>query len=157
MRDTLAALDLRHPSWENVTFDGSAVALMHPTVTPQGQTVERVEEQAQDHRGDIERVHLSSPDRHELYVEVVRFRELSPNDEYERHKPHLEHRFGAGAVTPLAETAFNGRQAWVYAFSWDDGERSVLSLQVDGDTYRVIWNPRSDLNNQVVATLAVPD
>ena len=49
-------MDEGHPGWEKVTFVGSGVAFAYPTVTPQGQTVDRVDEQARDHRGDIERV-----------------------------------------------------------------------------------------------------
>jgi hypothetical protein len=143
--------------WEAVTFTGAAVGLRYPTVTPQGQTVERVEKQAQDHRGDIERVHQSSPDPFELYIEVVRFRDPSPQGEYERHKPHLEQRFGAGSVTQLTEKTDGQRKAWAYAFQWDEGERSVLSFQVAEDTYRVIWNPLSDLNSRVVGTFAIAD
>ena len=100
-------------------------------------------------------MHLNSPDKHELYVEVVRFRDLSPQEEYERHRPHLEQRFGAGSLTPLKETTFGEDPAWTYGFRWEDSERSVLSLEVDGDTYRILWNPRSDLNSQVVATVVV--
>jgi hypothetical protein len=141
--------------WQTVTFAGSEVAFSYPAVTPQGQTVERVVEQARDHRGDIERMHLSSPDKHELYVEVIRFRDLSAQEEYERHRSHLEQRLGEGSVTPLNETTFGERPAWTYGFRWDDGERSVLSLEVDGDTYRILWNPRSELNSKVVATMVV--
>jgi hypothetical protein len=41
------------------------------------------------------------------------------------------------------------------AFRWEDSERSVLSLEVDGDTYRILWNSRSELNSQVAATVVV--
>ena len=141
--------------WQTVAFAGSAVAFRYPEVTPQGQTVERVDEQAFDQRGDIERVPLSSPDNPELYVEDTHCREVSPQEEYERHGRYLEQRFGTDSVMPLDETTFGERPAWTYGFRWDDGERSVLSLEVDGDTYRILWNPHSDLNGQVVATVVV--
>ena len=140
--------------WESVAFAGSAVGFRYPAVTPQGQTVERVDETANDHRGDIERVHLSSPDKQELYVEGIRFRGLSPQDEHERHRAYLEQRFGAGSVTPLSETSHGEQPAWEYSFRWKDGERSVLLLELDGDTYRILWNPRSELNLRVVATVS---
>lgn len=127
----------------------------YPLVTPEGHPVERAEEQAVDHRGDIERVHLTSRDSRELYVEVVRFRELAPQDEYLQHRRYLDRRFGADAITPLTEMSLRERPAWTYGFRWDDEERSVLSLHVAGDTYRVIYDPRSGLNNQVLATLTV--
>ena len=143
--------------WERLWRPGFAVELRYPGVTPQGQTVERTEERADDHRGDLERVHVMSSDRHELYVELVRFRDLAPEDEYLNHRPFLEQRFGPGAVTELTQTTVGGVPAWSYGIHWKDGERSVLLLQIEDDTYRVIHDPRSPLNADVVATLRVVD
>ena len=141
-------------NWQRFEHPGFRVEFSYPTVTPQGRAVERTEERINDHRGDMERVHLTSPDSRELYVEVVRFRELSPQDEYRNHGRYLEQRFGADAVTPLTKTSVGQELAWAYGFRWDDGERSVLLFQVDRDTYRIIYDPRSALNAQVIATLA---
>ena len=146
---------MEREGWERYALAESAVAFSYPTVTPQGQTVEKVEERANDHRGDIERVHLSSPDRHELYFEVMRFRDLAPQDEYASHRSYLEQRFGADAVTPLTETKFRNRPAWAYEISWPDHERSVRMVQLDDDTFRVIWNPRSALNAEILETLSL--
>jgi hypothetical protein len=100
---------------------------------------------------------VTSPGSDELYVELIRFRDLAPEDEYLSHRPFLEQRFGPGAVTELTETTLRGLPAWSYGFRWEDGERSVLLLQVDDDTYRVIHDPRSPLNADVVATLRLLD
>jgi hypothetical protein len=143
--------------WQRFRRPGFRVEFSYPAVTPQGHGAERVEEQAVDHRGDIERVHISSREGGELYVEVVRFRELAPQDEYLRHRSYLERRVGADAVTELTETTLQGRPAWAYGFRWDEGERSVLSLQVASDTYRVIYDPRSELNAEVLATLTLTE
>jgi hypothetical protein len=143
--------------WQPFAHPGFKVELSYPAVTPQGHAVERAEERIQDHRGDIERVHLTSRESRELYVEVARFRELTPPDEYLSHKRYLEQRLGADSVTALTETSLRGRPAWAYAFRWDEGERSVLLLQVARDTYRILYDPRSQLNTQVVATLSVAE
>ena len=143
--------------WERFTRPGFSVEFGYPAVTPQGHAAERVEEQAVDHRGDIERVHISSRDGGELYVEILRFRDLAPQDEYLEHRAYLERRFGADAVTELTETSLVGRPAWFYGFRWDEGERSVLSLEVASDTYRIIYDPRSELNAEVLATLTVTE
>ena len=131
---------------------GFRVELDFPSVTPQGHAVEHVAvERPVGGRG----VHLTSPGSDELYVELVRFRDLAPEDEYLGHRPFLEQRFGPGAVTELTQTTLGGIPAWSYGIRWEHGERSVLLLQVDGDTYRVIHDPRSPLNADVVATLRV--
>jgi hypothetical protein len=141
--------------WRRLAQRGFGVDLRYPAVTPQGHDVERSEERANDHRGDLERVHLRSPASGEVYVEVVRFRGLTPEQEYSRHRPSLERRSGAGSVTALSETTVQGRPARAYAFRWDDGERAVLLVQVGDDTYRVIHDPRSPLNAEILATFAL--
>jgi hypothetical protein len=105
--------------------------------------VERAEERATDHRGDIDRVHLTSPGSGDLYFEAVRFRDLGPQDEYLSHTSYLQRRFGDDAVSELTETSLGERPAWAYALRWDEEERSILMLQVGPDTYRVIYDPRS--------------
>jgi hypothetical protein len=92
-----------------------------------------------------------------VYVELVRFPELAPEDEYRAHVSFLEKRFGPGAVTELARTTVRGLQAWSYGIRWEDAERVVLLLQVDGDTYRVIHDPRSPLNAEIVESLRLVD
>jgi hypothetical protein len=130
------------------------VTLDFPSVTPQGHAVEQVPvERPLGGRG----IHATSPGSAELYVELVRFQDLAPEDEYLSHKSFLEQRFGTGAVTELAQTTLQGLSAWSYGFRWEDGERSVLLLRVDDDTYRVIHDPRAPLNADVVATLRVLD
>ena len=148
---------LREWSW--LKHPGFRVQLSYPAITPQGCTVERTDERVEGHpvAGDFERVHLASRDSGELYVELVRFPDRSPQDEYRLHRPHLIERFGEDAVTALTETTFGEWSAWSYSFRWDEGERAVLLLSVSRDTYRVIYDPRSELNERVVRSLTVTE
>lgn len=145
--------------WERFRRPGFRVAFDFPAVTPLGHAVARAEERVQEHpvAGDFERVHLSAPDSGELYVEVTRFPDCTPADEYRVHQPYLVQRLGSDAVDNLAETALGHRTAWTYGFRWNEGERSVVLLQVGPDTYRVIYDPRSELNTRILATLTVSD
>jgi hypothetical protein len=141
------------PDWQRFTRPDFAIEFSYPAVTPERHTVERNDEPFREYA----RVHLSSPDAEELYLEVVRFHDLAPPDEYQHHRPYLEKRFGADSITPLTETTLRGRPAWAYAFRGDEAERSleraVLLVEIGGDTYRVIYDPRSALNAQVLATV----
>ncbi len=121
------AVELDSSDWQGFARPGFKVAFRYPAVTPQGHAVERTEEPFRDN----ERVHLSSPDRQELYLEVVRFHDLSPQDEYLHHKPYLEQQ----------QTL----------------ERLVFLLRVDRYTYRIIYDPRSALNTEIIATLTVAE
>lgn len=144
--------------WQRFTRPGWEVEFSYPAVTPEGHAVERAEEQAKDHRGDIDRVHLTSPESGELYFEAARFRDLTPQDEYLNHTRYLRQRFGEDAVTDLKETTLAGRPAWAYGLRKDEGEeRSMLMLQMGTDTYRFIYDPRSELNDQVLASVTVAE
>ena len=81
----------------------------------------------------------------------------SATTEFTNPTPYLEQRFGADSITALTETSLLERPAWAYAFRWDEGERSVLLLQVARDTYRIIYDPRSKLNTHVIATLTIAE
>jgi hypothetical protein len=139
--------------WQEFAHPEFPLRFRYPAVTPEGRVVERRDER----RGDIVRVHLTTPDKGELYFEVTRFPCIAPADEYAGHKPHLEKRFGAEAVSPLTETSFHGRPAWTYDFWWPEGERAAFLLPVGGDTYRIIYDPRSSLNTRVIDTVSVID
>jgi hypothetical protein len=146
-----------HEDWQRFSNPRLGVEFSYPDPTPTGHEVERKEQHVQDERGEMERVHLSSPASGELYVEVARFAEISPQEEYANHRPYLEQRFGEGAVTALTQTTLLERPAWTYRIRWAEGERSVLLLPLEGDTYRIIYDPRSELNEQVLATLAIAE
>jgi hypothetical protein len=123
--------------WQEFELPGFKLRFRYPSVTPLGHAVDRAEGQ----RGDAVRVHLASRDSQELYVEIVRFLNLEPRDEYASHRTYLERRFGGGSTTALTEARMGDLPAWTYAFRWDWGERSVLLFEVAGDTYRVIHDP----------------
>jgi hypothetical protein len=128
------------------------VRFSYPAVAPAGDTVVRKDD---DFRG-APRVHLTSSEG--LYLEVVRFTGLTPEDEYRDHRAYLEHRFGAGAVTALTARQIAGCPGWTYGFAWPGGERERLALlvQTAGALYRLISDPRAPLNHRVLATLEVP-
>jgi hypothetical protein len=156
---SLAAVELEATDWEQLMRPGFKVLISYPAVTPLGHTVERLEEHVEAHpvAGDFDRIHLSTPASGELYVELARFVDRTPADEYRLHQASLAQRFGADAVSALRQTTFGERRAWAYDFRWDEGERSVLLLEVGCDTYRVIHDPRSELNTRVLATITVSD
>jgi hypothetical protein len=135
-----------------LTFDDPRfeVRLRHPSVTPGGEPVERIESRP----GDALRVHIRSDSR-EAYVELTRYPPMPAEEEYGRHKPYLEERFGAGAVTPLTKTEVASWPAQTYAFAWPGGERTVLLLRTATATYRVIANSGSPLNHQIIDTIEV--
>ncbi len=154
----------RDADWVELVDPALGLRFRYPAVTPRGVHVDRVSE----HRADADGVHLRSGNG-EVYVEVVRFRGLAPDDEYARHRAALEQRFGPGAVTEPRAAELGGRPAVAYAFRWDQGdwdqgdwdqgrwdqgERSVLLVPVGNDTCRIIIDPRSTVNEEILASVA---
>ena len=140
-------------AWTRFSRFGFALEFSYPDPAPSGEAVERDEE---PFRG-YPRVHLSSPDRQELYVEVVRFHDLTPQEEYLRHRPHLVARFGAEGVAELSTSRLGEWPAHASGMRWeDDGramERSVRLVELSGVTYRIIFDPRSPVNERVLETM----
>jgi hypothetical protein len=128
------------------------LSFRYPAVTPQGRSVHRVEEQWAD---DADRVHLTSVGSPELYIEVCRFSNLTPREEYRRHRPYLEQRGGTSAVSAPRAATLAGIPALAYRFRVGERERAALAIQAGRDAYRIIYDPRSPLNAQVVATMMI--
>ena len=43
--------------------------------------------------------------------------------------------------------------AYEYTFGWDQGERTVILVERDGATYRILYNPRFAVNLQILSTI----
>jgi hypothetical protein len=100
-------------------------------------------------------VHLLTRSSTEVYFEVRRYPNLTAEAEYAAHTAQLAQRFvEAGfAATALAPTTLAGWPAQVYAFRWQLHERAVVLLPLDGVLYRIIYDPRSTLNVEILETV----
>ena len=90
-----------------------------------------------------------------MYFEVVYYPNLLAQEEYQQHKQYLEKRFELGdfTITGLNETRLGLHPAYEYAFKWGQKERAVILVQKDHAMYRIIYDPYSPLNLQVLSTI----
>jgi hypothetical protein len=139
--------------WLEFSRPAFRLRFLYPAVTPRGRPVEITEE---EHDG-AHRVHLTAREGDEAYLELVRFPDLQPPEEYARHRAYLVGRFGPEAVTELTQSSLRGWPAFTYAFRGTGLERAVLSLQVGRDTYRIISDPRVQLNDDIIATVTIEE
>lgn len=137
--------------WREFSRPAFKLRFLHPAVTPQGRPVEITEEE----RDGAHRVHLTAREGDEVYLELVRFPDLQPPEEYARHRAYLVGRFGPEAVSELTPSTLGGWPAFTYAFRGTGLERAVLSFQVGRDTYRIISDPRARLNDDIIATVSI--
>jgi hypothetical protein len=87
--------------WLEFSRPAFRLRFLYPAVTPRGRPVEITEEQ---HHG-ADRVHLTAREGAEIYLELFRFPDLQPPEEYARHRVYLVGRFGPQAVSELTATS----------------------------------------------------
>lgn len=132
--------------FEDPAFD---LVFDYPEETAQGNPVERAER-----RDDkMLRVHFTSRDSQALYFEVTKYPDLPPLEEYRRHRKDLQKRFDDLRITDIQDIDWKSLPAYEYAFEWPEGRRSVLLFERNRVTYRILYDPRSLLNLQVLDTL----
>jgi hypothetical protein len=137
--------------WQQFSDPDLALRWRYPAVTPEGHAVDRLEEE----RYGVRRVHLTSRDSLELYFEVRRYPALAPGTAYEGQRAELAQRFEheGFTITPLEATQLAGRLALTYSFQWSQRARVALLVAEGPALYRLIYDPLSDLNAQVLATV----
>ena len=120
-----------------------------PEGTPQGHNVERIDSQQ-----DIAvRVHFVSRNSKEVYFEVTKYVDLAPMVEYQLHKADLERRFSDLSITDLETSHWKSFPAHVYSFRWNKSTRSVLLVKRGNCTYRILYDPQSKLNTEILSTV----
>lgn len=138
-------------NWQLFTDPKFKLRFKYPVRTPQNHTVETVAGQ----NDDLIRIHLISRDSQEVYFEVTRYYTLSVQGEYRTHKVYLEQRFEAEgfAITDLTDFHLGELRAYQYSFRWDDKQRVVILTEQDQVTYRIIYDPDSPINEQILSTI----
>jgi hypothetical protein len=136
-------------NWPHFSNPEFALGFQYPQSTPHGHIVEKVERREE---GAI-RIHFTSKDSRELYFEISKYDHLSPQVEYQRHKENLETRPEQFVVSELKEIRWMSQPAYEYSFRWSQGARIVILIEADNTTYRVIYDPYSPLNVQILSTL----
>jgi hypothetical protein len=136
-------------NWQHFVYPGFALGFRYPQTTAQGHIVEKVESQMDE----AIRVHFTSKDSHELYFEITKYINLPAQVEYQEHKEYLENRSGTYVVSDLKEIRWMSQRAYEYSVKWQQGRRVVILMEADNATYRILYDPNSPLNVQVLSTI----
>ena len=136
-------------SWELFLDSRFDLQFQYPSTSPNGESVERVETQ----REGLVLVHIISPSSREVYFEVSKYEAISAQEEYQRHKEFLPGQFHPLAITDLKEVVCDSLPAFEYTFEWRQGRRTVILVERKNTTYRILFNPRSTVNLQILSTL----
>ena len=101
----------------------------------------------------IFRVHILAPKSREVYFEVSKYGSLNAQSEYQQHIRDLQRQFHALVVTELIETLCASLPAFEYTFEWDQGARTVVLVEREDAVYRLLYDPRSPVNRQILTTV----
>jgi hypothetical protein len=127
-----------------------------PDVTPSGQAVEILKGQ----REGMHRVHAHSPDECELYIEIVSYPTTIDHDvAVAEQKAFLSTRSSDSGIGETKRSEFHGFGATEFHFEGTLQGRWKVRRFVFVDspirTYRVIHDPRSDLNERTLESLVI--
>jgi hypothetical protein len=137
-------------NWLMFSHPEFRLRFQYPDPTPQGYAVESKESNPAP---AVTRVHLTSPGSQELYFEVGRYPAVAPEVAYEQFKQSLIQQFGEVEVGLLEGTRVAARPAFGFTFRWTAGTRTVFYVPDDNGLYRILYNPQSPLNGQVLSSL----
>ncbi len=143
------------PDTPGQTFTDHRFALRcrYPAITPQGRPIIIHETE----RPGLLRAYLISQDSQEVYFEITRYAGISASELYRTHRQELEQRFAGLAITPLEPAELVSQAALKYAFVWEQGRRTAYLVETSQALYRLLYNPDSQLNEQILSTVEWSD
>lgn len=141
---------------EVITDSEHGYSVQIPSTTPGGQPVEILKEQ----REGRQRVHAQSPDASEVYFEIMSMPGLINHQQaVAEQKAFLASRSPDAAITATRQSVVHSLSATEFSFEGMlDGQwkvRRFIFLDSAHRTYRIIYDPRSEGNEQILDTLVL--
>jgi hypothetical protein len=136
-------------SWQTFAHPEFALRFRFPITTPQGQSIEIRESEDEE----IRRVHLITEDRQAVYFEVTYYAEQAAEQTYQQLKQEGERATEAVEIDDLQTVAFGGLPAFAFNFKRGELERAVILVPRQQALYRLLYNPQSSLNRQILGTV----
>ncbi|HEY5786714.1 MAG TPA: hypothetical protein VIT65_18260 [Microlunatus sp.] len=130
--------------WRRVEIPDLGLAFGYPCRTPGGQVVWL----------DDVRLHACSEDGVEAYFELSRHLDTTAVARYEEERDFLLARYEA-AVTPLTAGTFHEMPAHDFSAAFGDTARTFVLVERGRWLYRVVYDPRSQLNLAVLETIRI--
>jgi len=130
--------------------DGSRWQFQIPEITERAQRTEIIRD---THKGMV-KVHAHTPDLFELYFEVVSYPEkLDHQALIEKQKPFIEQAFTNVSFSQVSTHRFKRLPTTEFTFESEEKSRRFVYYENAGRSYRVIFNPLSHLNLDVLDSL----
>jgi hypothetical protein len=126
------------------------ITLQYPDPTPLGYKVNVIEK-----TGDISyRIHLVSEGPSEIYFEVGKYLNLSISEAVNLFKNELIENISNVEISAVTTTIIASKPAYHLTVRWPSKERRVFFIEHEEKIYRIILDPLSDINEQILKTFA---
>jgi hypothetical protein len=104
---------------------------------------------------DMVRIHARTPGSSDAYFEFSKESRVTAKEQYERDRGALLRALYVPEISELEPVAFAGHEAKRFTATWQDRERVFTYIEHEQDVYRTVHDPRSAVNEQIVATLEI--
>jgi len=98
------------------------------------------------------RVHFSSDGSDEVYFEVGRFFDLSPQQAVDQFIRDVTSRIEHLEIDPVQEFTFADAPTRRLSIRWPGKQRIILFIDKSDELYRIIYDPNSSINAQILDT-----
>jgi hypothetical protein len=137
------------PSW--IAFNDPAFALQfrYPLHTISGAAID-CEQRYLPHMHVID---LFTPDRSTVYFEVAKMPNVEARQVYDALQARNAQAQAELKIGPVGTRQLARRPSLIFALHRGELQRQVLLIQYNDDVYRVTYDPRSQLNSAILATV----
>lgn len=135
--------------WLTYSHQDLAVRLKFPNPTPLGNSV-KINEQS----GPASfRAHFVSEGSDEIYFEVGRYINLPVKQALADFLADVTGRIEGLKMSEVEETRYANSPALSFSIRWPGRQRIILFIEKDAALYRIIHNPSSVLNKQILESV----
>ena len=99
------------------------------------------------------RAHFRTMDSAQVYFEVSRHTGVSSDELYNRETAAIRRSSPDVRVSEAESISFAGCDARRFTVIFPDRERVFTLIEREGRTYRVVHDPRSPVNDEIIATI----
>ena len=136
-------------NWITYANPQLSMTLQYPNPTPLGHPVNISEKSS----NISYRIHLISDESSEVYFEIGRYHTLPIRDAVNLFQKELKENISQVQIGQVEATTFATRSAYRLTARWPEKERTVTFFDLEGIVYRIIYDPTSAINHQILETL----
>jgi hypothetical protein len=135
--------------WRLFSDPRFALAFHYPDPTPGGKPITVRESQP----GGAIRVHLISVGSEEVYFEITRYNGQTAESLHARLGNDLPLQIPTVQISPAEPVIVAGAPALSGSFFWAGNRRDFFMIDVNESVYRILYNPASVLNREIMQTV----